>query len=156
MGWGTFIAGRVLRERRPQPGLLEEARKALDNHVKNQTNQELEVLDEINRLKSLGIEFDIYDVRSDIRKRRKARHKMGTALKLAVVRRAQEKTLAGERVNYDEIEREILSEFKPFPWGQFFQWLFVPYVPLSAKLLNQFIAKKGTSRDWGNKGNPQA
>jgi 3-oxoacyl-[acyl-carrier-protein] synthase III len=135
MGWGTFIAGRVLRERRPQPGLLEEAGKALDNHIKNQTNQELEVFEEINRLKSLGIEVDIHSVRSDIRKRRKARQKMGNQLKLSIVLKAQEKVLAGEPVNYDEIEREILAAYKPINWERFLKPFFPDYYRVKSFLV---------------------
>ena len=127
MGWGTFIAGRVLRDRRPQPGMLDEAGKAVDNFVKNQTNQELEVLHEINRLKSQGIEIDLHSVRTEIRKRRKARRKMGNVLELSVVRRAQEKTLAGEPVNYEEIEREILAEYKPINWERYLKKFFPDY-----------------------------
>ena len=127
MGWGTFIAGRVLRDRRPQPGMLDEAGKAVDNFVKNQTNQELEVLHEINRLKSQGIEIDLHSVRAEIRKRRKARRKMRNVLELSVVRRAQEKTLAGEPVNYEEIEREILAEYKPINWERYLKKFFPDY-----------------------------
>ena len=127
MGWGTFIAGRVLRQRAPQRGILEEANSAMDNLLKNATNFELEVLEEIRRLKALGHEVDLSVVRAEVRILRKNRKKMGHALKLAVVQKAQEKTLAGERVNYDEIEREILLAFKPFAWERILKPLFPDY-----------------------------
>jgi len=127
MGWGTFVAGRVLRQRRPTPGALDAANEVLDNFIKNETNVQLEVLEEINRLKALGIDIDMQDVRSDVRKRRQARRKMGNSLKLSIVLRAQEKTLAGEPVNYEEIEREILAEYKPINWERYLKKFFPDY-----------------------------
>ena len=141
MGWGTFIAGRVLRQRAPQRGILEEANSAMDNLLKNATNFELEVLEEIRRLKALGHEVDLNVVRAEVRILRKNRKKMGHALKLAVVQKAQEKTLAGERVNYDEIEREILLAFKPFPWERILKPLFPDYYR-AKKFLVKRLKKK--------------
>ena len=127
MGWGTFIAGRVLRQRPAQRGFFEEANSAMDNLLKNAANFELEVLEEIARLKSLGHEVDINSVREEIRILRKKRKKMGHLLKLSVVQKAQEKMLAGEDINYEEIEREILLAYKPFAWEKILRPLFPDY-----------------------------
>ena len=125
MGWGTFIVGRALNPRR-KASLADALGGAADALIQSATDFEHEVLNEIQRLKSEGQSVDIEEVRGQIRRRRKARRAKGKGLDLAIIKVAQKKTLAGEPVNYAAIEREILDQYKPFPWGKVMFWLFFP------------------------------
>ena len=146
MGWGTFIAGRVLRQPRAKTHWADELSEAQKILIKRQAVFESEVLNEINRLKAEGKEVDINIVRADMRKLRKAYKRLGPALEIQVLRKAQQKTIAGEEVNYAKIEREILDAYKPFPWGKAMKWLFLPHFPLSKMILNK-IQRNKESKD---------
>ena len=146
MGWGTFIAGRVLRQPRAKTHWADDLSQAQKTIAKRQAVFESEVLKEINRLKAEGKEVDIKIVRADMRKLRKAYKRLGPTLEIQVLRKAQQKTIAGEEVNHAQIEREILNAYKPFPWGKAMKWLFLPYFPLGKMILNQ-IQRNRESKD---------
>jgi hypothetical protein len=52
MGWGTFIAGRLLRDRPPRPSLLQSSSETIQA---NRSNLEKNILREINYLQSHDI-----------------------------------------------------------------------------------------------------
>jgi hypothetical protein len=142
MGWGTFIAGRVLRQPRAKTNWADELSEAQKILAKRQVVFESEVLNEINRLKAEGKEVDINIVKADMRKLRKAYKGLGPTLEIQVLRKAQQKTIAGEEVNYAQIEREILDAYKPFPWGKAMKWLFLPHFPLGKMILKRIQRNK--------------
>lgn len=116
MGWGTFVAGRVLGPRRRR-GVTKrdiETAEMLNRKINsivgpNKKELETEVLREIKRLKSEGKDVDIDALREVIRNRFKAYDRLGPKLELEIIRISQLKALAGEEVNYAEIQREILD-----------------------------------------------
>ena len=119
MGWGTFVAGRVLgpRRRRPITKRDIETAEMLNRKINsivgpNKKVLETEVLREIKRLKANGEEVDIDALREVVRNRFKTYDRLGPKLELEIIRISQIKALAGEEVNYGEIEREILDRPK--------------------------------------------
>ena len=140
MGWGTFIAGQAISNAR-RAGRSKSSMDALSEDfadiAKRRNIFEKEVLKEIQRLKAQGKEVDITKVRADLRKIRRAYERLGPTLDASVIRMAQKKALAGEPVDLDEIEWEIVSSYKPFPWGQVALWLFFPYIPLGILIWKQ-------------------
>jgi hypothetical protein len=75
----------------------------------NKKELETEVLREIRRLKSEGKDVEIDALREVVRNRFKTYNRLGPKLELEVIQKAQQKALAGEEVNYAQIEREILD-----------------------------------------------
>jgi hypothetical protein len=145
MGWGTFIAGRVLSPRR-KPGLLpnrQQMQKQKNESISRQADFEFEVLNEITMLKNQGKEIDIAKVRREVRKTRRAIQKLGPSLDLKIARRAQEKTLAGEVVDMNAIEAEIINEHKssrdPEWWLNTILWPFVPYQPWRNRVIKKLV-----------------
>jgi hypothetical protein len=112
MGWGTFIAGRLLRTPKKQIGIIELLDEARKQNIRRQTAIETEVLKEIKRLKSEGKDVDIDALREVVRNRFKTYNRLGPILEIEVIQKAQQKALAGEEVNYAQIEREILDKPK--------------------------------------------
>ena len=109
MGWGTFIAGRLLRTPKKQMGIIEMLDDSMKQNIRRKTAIETEVLKEIKRLKSEGKDVDINAVRVVIQNRIKGYKRLGPRLELEIIQKAQQKALAGEEVNYAQIEREILD-----------------------------------------------
>jgi hypothetical protein len=120
MGWGTFVAGRVLGPRRRRGVTQSDIRTAdfLNSIINKRINTtiglsgialEKEVLREIRRLKSEGEDGDIDAIREVVQNRFKTYHRLGPKLELEIIRISQIKALAGEEVNYGQIEREILD-----------------------------------------------
>ena len=116
MGWGTFVAGRVLGPRRRRGGTKRDIETAemLNRKINsivgpNKKELETEVLREIKRLKSEGKDVNIDALREVVRNRFKAYDRLGPKLELEIIRISQLKALAGEEVNYAEIQREILD-----------------------------------------------
>lgn len=142
MGWGTFIAGRALRAPRRKPSLLpsqQEMQRIRHDFLRRQVDLETEVLSEIAHLKSQNKVFDINDVRKSIRKKRRTIEKLGPELDLKVVKRVQEKTMAGETFNVDALEAEIISEHMSSRdlvwWMNVILWMFVPYKPWRTRII---------------------
>lgn len=92
-------------------------------------------------MNSQGKVVDIEAVRVNVKKMRKAYQQLGSRLDLMIIKEAQKRTLAGESINYKGIERDIILAYRPFPWGQVFQWLFVPYVPALMKIYKRSLDK---------------
>ena len=118
MGWGTFIAGQTLRTLRKRPSAPTkrdiETAEMLNRKINsiigpNKKELETEVLREIRRLKSEGKDVDIDALREVVRNRFKKYDRLGPKLELEVIQKAQQKALAGEEINYAQIEREILD-----------------------------------------------
>ncbi len=161
MGWGTFIAGRILRDRPARPSLMEQASKSIQT---NRFNREKNILQEINYLQSHGKEVNMEIAKANVRYMQKAYRSLGPRLEIYVLKESQKRMLAGETVNYAEIEREILFSYrnytwgtrkypwgdKPLQWGEVLQWIFIPYVPLAVILYKRFAAKKDFPRDSSN------
>ena len=108
MGWGTFIAGRILSPK-IRKGILEELDDARKQLIRRRTAIETEVLKEIKRLKSEGKDVDINELRAVVQNRVKKYRRLGPNLELQIIKESQRKALAGEEVNYAQIEREILD-----------------------------------------------
>jgi hypothetical protein len=115
MGWGTFIAGRLLRTPKKQMGIMEMLDDAVKQDIRRKTAIETEVLKEIKRLKSEGKDGDIDAVREVVQNRFKTYPRLGPKLELEIIQKAQQKALAGEEINYAQIEREILDTPKKIP-----------------------------------------
>jgi hypothetical protein len=115
MGWGTFIAGRLLRTPKKQMGIIEILDDAVKQNIRRKTVIETEVLKEIKRLKSEGKDVDVNSVRVVIQNRIKGYKRLGPRLELEIIQKAQQKALAGEEINYAQIEREILDTPKKIP-----------------------------------------
>jgi hypothetical protein len=115
MGWGTFIAGRLLRTPKKQVGFIEMLDDAVKQDIRRKTAIETEVLKEIKRLKSEGKDGDIDSIREVVQNRFKTYHRLGPKLELEIIQKAQQKALAGEEINYAQIEREILDTPKKMP-----------------------------------------
>jgi hypothetical protein len=147
MGWGTFIVGQAIgsvrRAGRKSGGGSSSSALQVDfeNLAKRRQIFEQEVLKEIQRLKAEGQEVDLKKVRAEMYKTREAYEKLGPFLDMQITRIAQQKALAGEPVDEREIEREIIANYKPFPWGQVLLWIFFPYVP-AAILLSKWIKSR--------------
>ena len=109
MGWGIFIAGRLLRTPKKQMGIFEMVDDTIKHNIRRKTAIESEVLREIKRLKSEGKDVDANEVRLVVQNRIKVYKRLGPRLELEIIRKAQQKTLAGEEVDYGQIEREILD-----------------------------------------------
>jgi hypothetical protein len=124
MGWGTFIAGQAIgsvRRAGRRSRSAKDYKKTADflNSIINKRINttiglsgialETEVLREIKRLKSKGEVGDIDAIREVVQNRFKTYHRLGPKLELEIIRISQIKALAGEEVNYAEIEREILD-----------------------------------------------
>jgi len=123
MGWGTFIAGQAIGSvrragRRHKASDYTETAGFLNDIIDRRINVksgmsgiqlETEVLREIKRLKSEGKDGDIDVIREVVQNRFKTYHRLGPKLELEIIRIAQIKALAGEEVNYAQIEREILD-----------------------------------------------
>ena len=109
MGWGTFIAGRLLRTPKKRKGILEELDDARKQLIRRRTAIETEVLKEIKRLKSEGKDVDINELRTVVQNRVKKYRRLGPNLELQIIKESQRKALAGEEINYAQIEREILD-----------------------------------------------
>lgn len=140
MGWGTFIAGQAVSNiRRAGRTSSSSSAPGLDFEAMAKRRQifEEEVLKEIQRLKAQGKEIDIAQVRADLKRIRRAYEYLGPTLKAKTTRIAQQRALAGEPVDLDEIEWEIISAYKPFPWGKAALWLFFPYIPLAILIAEQ-------------------
>lgn len=147
MGWGTFIAGRVLSNRRREPTLLEGLSGAVDNFVERKTDFEIDVLNEMKRMQSQGLDMDPEIARANVRQMNRAQKALGAGLRMRVVKEAQKKMLANQDVNYKEIEREILLAHRPVPWGQILQWLFIPYVPTAIIFYKKYKQNKESNTD---------
>jgi hypothetical protein len=113
MGWGTFIAGRTLsawnREKRNQKSIGEEIEEHREMRRQREILVETEVLREIKRLQSEDKDVDVNAVRETIRNRMKTYNRLGSKLELLIIKELQQRTLAGEEVSYEQIEREILD-----------------------------------------------
>jgi hypothetical protein len=120
MGWGTFIAGQTISSvrragrRRPITKRDIETAEMLNRMISsrvgpNKKELETEVLREIRRLKSEGKDVEIDALREVVRNRFKTYNRLGPKLEFEVIQKAQQKALAGEEVNYAQIEREILD-----------------------------------------------
>ena len=123
MGWGTFIAGQAIGSvrragRRHKASDYTQTADFLNNIINKRINVksgmsgiqlETEVLREIKRLKSEGKDGDIDVLREVVQNRFKTYHRLGPKLELEIIQKAQQKALAGEEVNYAQIEREILD-----------------------------------------------
>jgi len=123
MGWGTFIAGQAIGSvrragRRHKASDYTQTADFLNNIINKRINVksgmsgiqlETEVLREIKRLKSEGKDGDIDEIREVVQNRFKTYHRLGPNLELEIIQKAQQKVLAGEEVNYAQIEREILD-----------------------------------------------
>jgi hypothetical protein len=115
MGWGTFIAGRLLRTPKKQMGIIEMLDDAVKQDIRRKTAIETEVLKEIKRLKSEGKDVDVNAIRVVVQNRIKGYKRLGPRLELEIIQKAQQKALAGEEINYAQIEREILDTPKKIP-----------------------------------------
>lgn len=124
MGWGTFLLGRALRERRPQSSLSDDLKEITDNYYARQADFESAVLSEIQLLNSQGEVVDLEAVRINVKKMRKAYQQLGSKLDLMVVKEAQKRTLAGESINYKEIERELILTYRHISLGSIFRGLY--------------------------------
>ena len=131
MGWGTFIAGRVLGPRTRNSGAigddLSHAVKIIENRA---YNLESEVLARIRELKSSGEEIDIDQIRREIYQIQKYRRKRGRRLEIEIVKEVQKYEVAGKRFDVNQIERDLFNRRRVFPWKTFFTWLFLPEWPL--------------------------
>ena len=150
MGWGTFIAGRLLRDRPPRPSLLQSSSETIQA---NRSNLEKNILREINYLQSHGKEVDMEIAKANVRYMEKAYRSLGPRLEIYALKESQKRMLAGETVDYAEIEREILFSYRnftwgtrrypwgnnPLPWGQVLQWVFIPYVPLGVMIYKKLM-----------------
>jgi len=130
MGWGTFIAGQAIgsvrragRRSRSSRDYTQTA-DFLNNIINKRINTtiglsgialEKEVLREIKRLKSEGKDGDIAAIREVVINRFKTYHRLGPNLEFEIIQKAQQKALAGEEINYAQIEREILDTPKKIP-----------------------------------------
>jgi hypothetical protein len=131
MGWGTFIAGRVLGPRTRSSGAIGEGLAHAAKVMENRTyNVEAEVLDRIRELKSLGEEIDIDQIRREVYQIQKYRRKRGRRLEIEIVREAQKYEIAGEKFDVNQIERDLFNRRRVFSWKTFFIWLFLPEWPL--------------------------
>ena len=142
MGWGTFIAGRILSKRRPAPTLLEGLSGAVNNYVERKTDFEIDVINEMKRMQAQGLEMDLEIARANVRQMIRAQKALGVRLRMRVVEEAQIRMLAKQNVNYQEIEREILFAYRPRPWGQVLRWLLIPYVPLAVIVYKKYMQNK--------------
>jgi hypothetical protein len=137
MGWGTFIAGRVLGPRTRSSGAIGEgllhAAKVLENRS---YNLESEVLVRIRELKSSGEEINIDQIRREIFQLQQYRRKHGRRLEIEIVKEAQKYEIAGERFDVNQIERDLFNRRRVFPWKTVFTWLFHPGLPLD-KIIRQ-------------------
>jgi len=141
MGWGTFIAGRILRTKRYSSNSGEAMRRNQERMIAEQTDVELEVLEEIKRRKELGEEINVFEIRREIMHLHRVRRKLGAKLNLKIVQKAQELTLAGENVNYAEIEREILSTHKSPQLGRSLLKYLFPEHKIFLRLFNNYRSK---------------
>ena len=131
MGWGTFIAGRVLGPRTKRSGSIGEGLTHAAKFLENRTyNVEAEVLDRIRELKSLGEEINIDQIRREVYQIQDYRRKRGRSLEIEIVREAQKYEIAGEKFDVNQIERDLFNSRRVFPWKTFFTWLFLPEWPL--------------------------
>lgn len=141
MGWGTFIAGRVLRSpaKKDPMGDIIRMQKASDRLAEEHLYLETQVLKAINILKSQGVDPQKID-RNELRESLKFyyRKKADPHFKLKVVRKAQEQSLAGENADLEYLElleirkmykqkkslvREICLWFL-FPYYQIWRYVF--------------------------------
>ncbi len=145
MGWGTFIAGQAISNiRRAGRTSSSSSSPGLDFEAMAKRRQifEEEVLKEIQRLKAQGKEVDIAEVRADLKRIRRAYEYLGPTLKAKTTRIAQQRALAGQPVDLDEIEWEIISAYKPIPWGKVALWVFFPYIALPILIAERSGKKK--------------
>lgn len=124
MGWGTFLLGRAPRERRPQSSLSDDLKEITNNYYARQADFENAVLNEIQLLNSQGKVVDLEAVRVNVKKMRKAYQQLGSKLDLMIVKEAQKRTLAGESINYKEIERELISAYRHTSLGSIYCGLY--------------------------------
>ena len=156
MGWGTFAAGRVLGPRR-RKGVTKadiETAEMLNRKINSiigpdKKRLESEVLREIKRLKSQGKDVDIDALREVVRNRFKTYDRLGPKLELEIIRISQIKALAGEEVNYAQIERKILDTPKVldtsksnFPWMIVMLWVVFPYVMFPRQIFKNISHNK--------------
>jgi len=151
MGWGTFAAGRALnswnRSTRNQTSISEELKHAADELVRRKTDIEIEVLREIKRLKSEGKDVNVDAVRVVVVNRFKRYKRLGPNLELQIIKESQRKALAGEEINYGQIEREILDTPKNNnPWVIVMLWWFFPYIMLPKLIFKNISHNKKTDR----------
>jgi len=111
MGWVLFIAGRALnawnRVSRNQKSIGEELKDYRERLTQRKIELETRVPGEINRLKSKGTDID--GKRELVRNRFKKYSCLGSKLELQIIKELQQKTVAGEGVSYEKIEREVLD-----------------------------------------------
>ena len=154
MGWGTFAAGRALnswnRSTRNQTSILEGIAGAADVLIRRETAIETEILKEIKRLKSEGKDVDVDNVRAVVQNRVKKYRRLGPNLELQIIKESQRKVLAGEKVDYAQIEREILDTPKSnSPWVTFMLWWFFPYIMLPKQIFKNLSLNKEVNRKNG-------
>ena len=160
MGWGTFIAGQTIRSvrragrhKRVTKRDIETAemlnRKINSIIGPDKKRLESEVLREIKRLKSEGKDVDIDTLREVVRNRFKTYDRLGPKLELEIIRISQIKALAGEKVNYAQIEREILDTPKVlytsksnFSWMIVMLWVVFPYVMFPRQIFKNISHNK--------------
>lgn len=148
MGWGTFIAGRLLRTRTSGADPLgdwKRNKKIVDNLAEDRLFLEKEVLKAITVLKSQGAKSEIID-RRELYKSLKFYYKKKSdpRFKLNVVRQAQAKVLQGEEADLDYLElieiRRLYKRNQAFSVSEISLWLILPYYQLWKLMRNQ--AKK--------------
>ena len=110
---------------------------------------ETEVLREIKRLKSEGKDGDIDAIREVVQNRFKTYHRLGPKLELEIIRISQIKALAGEEVNYAQIEREILDASEilgasktNFSWMIFMLWIVFPFIMFPRQIFKNISHNK--------------
>ena len=131
MGWGTFIAGRVLGARTRSSGAIGEGLSHAAKVIENRSyDLESEVLVRIRELKASGEEINIEQIRREIYQLQKYRRKRGRRLEIEIVKEAQKYEIAGERFDVNQIERDLFNHRRVFPWKTFLSWLFLPEWPL--------------------------
>ena len=111
MGWGILITGRALSAWNRVSGNQKSIGGELKNYRERRIQCEIEletgVLGEIKRLNSK--EKNIGAIRELVHSRFEKYNRLGSKLELQIVKELQQKTLAGEEVSYEQIERVVLD-----------------------------------------------
>ncbi len=138
MGWGTFIAGRLLRRTGSNSdpgGDYYRRKKILEQMQKDQLFLQNEVLKAITVLKNQGVKSELIDKRELYKSLKFYYTKIGDPrFKLNVVRQAQNKVLQGEAIDLEYLElmeiRRLYKRRQVFSVKQLTLWLIFPYYQL--------------------------
>ena len=153
MGWGTFAVGRALNSwnrRRNQTTILGGLSDFGKEVIRRETAIETEILKEMKRLKSEGKDVDVNNVRAVVQNRVKKYRRLGPNLELQIIKESQRKVLAGEEVNYAQIEREILDTPKNnSPWVTLMLWGVFPFIMLPRQIFKYMSLNKEIDRKNG-------